>query len=476
MQLLSIEFFVCFFFLFCTYWLLQKHIVWQNRLLLVFSLMGLYLLEPCFLYAVFVYSVFIAVVSTFMEKMLQEKRRYYCLILGIVFTLLFLCFFKYFDFFRPELQQRLGTESVDILFPLGISYYSFQGIAYLVALYKKQTRKLTFSQTLLYFSFFLTVTSGPIARISKSRSYLGEQIGMGEQIQTLTPRQMLSPVLAIYLIILGIAKKWWFSTILADNIVTPVFDNPLQYDGISVLSAIYGYTIQLFLDFSGYTDMVIGLAMLLGFRLPSNFFMPLRAVNLKAFWERWHISLSTWIRDYIYIPLGGNRCSFIKQSRNILIAMILSGVWHGYGWNFFLWGLLHGIGLILFNCIQRFNLNRFLPLNEWWGNALGIFLTFHFVVFTFVIFGSASLEETTLIFSALFHNEWHLPENHLILFLSVMFGILIFYPVLNRFSAFIINAFSRLPVFMLALPMIIVMLIIIIASPSGIPGFIYANF
>ena len=183
-----------------------------------------------------------------------------------------LCFFKYFDFFRPIIQQYTGQSAViDILLPLGLSYYTFQSLAYLVYCYREpKGERFEWHELLLHLSFFPTITSGPIIRAAAFKSIDGEQAGALAQIRTKQARQLIYPALAVGLIVLGIAKKWWLAGVLAEGWVSPVFENPAQFDGWGVLSAIYGYTFQLFFDFSGYSDLVIGLAMLLGFQLPKT--------------------------------------------------------------------------------------------------------------------------------------------------------------------------------------------------------------
>ena len=172
--------------------------------------------------------------------------------------------------------------------------------------------------------------------------------------------------------------------------VSPVFANPMQFNGLEVLTAIYAYSLQLFFDFSGYTDLAIAVALLLGFRLPENFNMPYLATDIQDFWARWHMTLSTWIRDYVYIPLGGNRGSFWRVQFNLMMAFVLSGIWHGAGWNFLIWGAIHGVALVFLNVMKRLG---------WRGKLtqackpLAIFLTFHYVAFGWVFFTAPPLSK-----------------------------------------------------------------------------------
>lgn len=242
--------------------------------------------------------------------------------------------------------------------------------------------------------------------------------------------------------------------------------------------AIYGYTFQLFWDFSGYTDLVMGLAMFLGFQLPKNFSMPLIAHNIRNFWERWHITLSSWIRDYIYIPLGGNRLGFWRTQFNVLLAMILSGVWHGYGWHFLLWGLLHGLALVILNVADRVFGRDVLFYKGKLGKALGILTTFSFVSVTFVVFRTGSLSEANLVFYALLGGGqgFRLPETNVLLLLGLFALILSTYRLWINGFYWAVRGLERLSVWLWFIPISLILLFLLIVSPSGIPGFIYANF
>ena len=261
----------------------------------------------------------------------------------------------------------------------------------------------------------------------------------------------------------------------------------MQYHSLEVLAAIYGYTLQLFLDFSGYSEMMVAFGLLLGFRLPVNFRAPLLAHNIRDFWDKWHISLSTWIRDYIYIPLGGSRGGFVLTQLNLLIAMVLSGIWHGSGWNFFLWGLFHGLALVLLNCTDKLYEKLFkvtakeardaLYKSSLIGKMLGIFVTVNFVCLCFVFFRAKSFDEAMQVFQALFSNytnvEWNNNPLYLLYFLLIAWCL---YPWVRRlFKAAKLNL-NRLPQYALIIPLLIIFMLIVICAPSGIPGFIYANF
>lgn len=484
MPLLSIEFAVFLLLFLPLYWAFARRPKWQNALLLAAGAGWLYHANPAFLVAVAALSVWVHLIACQLVRP-QQKHGKRWLALGVSGCLLFLAVFKYYDFFRPYLQNALGqSEIIDILMPVGASYYTFQSIAYLVETYRAPLVKpFTWANLLLHLSFFPTITSGPIIRaVPYQNKVVGIAQGAQAQIQTTAPRSILRPALAVCLILAGIAQKWWFSGCLADGWVSPVFENPAQFDGFSILAAIYGYTFQLFFDFAGYSDLVIGIAMLLGFRLPENFAAPLRAFNLVDFWNRWHISLSTWIRDYVYIPLGGSRQSFSRTQINLLLAMMFSGIWHGYGWNFLIWGTLHGIALVWLNIGKRLFKNKKLsdlkigriPI----GKALAILITFHFVCFTFVVFNARDLDSARLMFQALLYNGkgWAISDWYNIGLIAAFALMLAAYPLLSKLFQYAVSALEKIPLWLWFIPITLALMLIITFAPSGLPNFIYANF
>lgn len=477
MPLLSIEFAIFFLIFFPIYWGLKSPLL-QNILLLVSAMGWLYYLSPFFALSVLLFSLIINLVAELIVVAKSDSKRVWIYRIGIGLTLLNLAFFKYYDFFREQFQPYFSQEMLDILLPLGISYYSFQAIAYLTSLYHQEPVKLKWHNLLTHFSFFLTITAGPIARVSSFKHGQERYLGMKYQLETDEKREIIIPHIAIGLITLGIAKKWWLAGMLSEQFVTPVFENPSQYDIFSLLTAIYGYTFQLFFDFSGYSDLVIGLAMLLGFQLPRNFNMPFIATNIKEFWQRWHISLSSWIRDYIYIPLGGNKKGFGRTQFNLFIAMLLSGIWHGYGYNFLLWGSLHGIAFVILNLFGKISKKRLITDIPFIGNILAMFITFNFVAFSFVIFRTNNLEGTLLIYTSLWDNLYGFDIQNLsaILMLSILTLILLTYRHLARAFDYFCYDLSQMPPVIWGSIITIITFLIILFAPSGIPAFIYANF
>jgi D-alanyl-lipoteichoic acid acyltransferase DltB (MBOAT superfamily) len=288
--------------------------------------------------------------------------------------------FKYLDFFvlsANELVRLLGLQHelpfFEILLPVGISFFTFHGISYITDVYRGDVAVCRNPlDMLLYMSFFPQLVAGPIVRAA----YFLPQLAR--------PSADPIPIAAALLLILGgLFKKVVVANYLATGLVDPVFAAPTSYGGPDLLLATYGYAVQIYCDFSAYTDMAIALAALLGFRFPANFNQPYRAQSLREFWHRWHISLSTWLRDYLYKPLGGNRYGRVKTYRNVMLTMLLGGIWHGAGWKFVAWGALHGGGL----AVERM-------LEPWLGRSpsspgvkiVATFLVFHFVCLAWIFF------------------------------------------------------------------------------------------
>lgn len=265
---------------------------------------------------------------------------------GIAIPLAVLGVFKYFNFFSQSFSALLGINdfiTLNIVLPLGISFYTFLAISYVLDVYHhKISCERNFVNVLLYISFFPTILSGPI---QKARDFL-------PQIKTYHPIQAEAVYTGVQFFLIGCIKKF----VLADNmgvLVDEVYKAPLAFDSLTVWLAVVTYSVQLYLDFSGYSDMAIGCARCLGFRVMENFNMPYLAKNISEFWKRWHISLSSWLQEYLYFSLGGNRCGKLKTYRNLLLTMLVCGLWHGAAWNFILWGGMHGVLLLVHKLYQK---------------------------------------------------------------------------------------------------------------------------
>jgi alginate O-acetyltransferase complex protein AlgI len=328
-----------------------------------------------------------SVVNTFAARVIAQSpskvTRKRALVAAVAFDLGLLGTFKYFGFFVDETNaflDALGLGSplpiVQIVLPIGISFFTFQAISYVVDVYRGETRAASLGDVAILQAFFPHLVAGPIVRANE----------LLPQLRTpRDPREVLAGP-GLFLIAGGLVKKTVVADELARNVVDPVYNDPAAHSGGEILLAFYAFAAQIYCDFSGYTDMAIGLALLLGYVLPQNFNRPYLALSLQDFWRRWHITLSRWLRDYLYIPLGGNRKGRAKTYRNLMLTMLLGGLWHGASWTFLIWGGIHGGAL----SVERWARER-LPgfrMPAW----LAWFVTFNVVCIAWVFFRAPNLD------------------------------------------------------------------------------------
>ncbi len=319
-------------------------------------------------------------------KTVHPRARKALLLASIIYYMGVLSVFKYWNFAADSFASLFALAGIHVaathlrlVLPFGISFFTFETMSYTIDVYRRELPPADrYLDYLLFVCFFPHLVAGPIVR----------------------PRQMLpqlaAPPLAdpdvqargLWLIGTGLAKKMAIGDFLAANLVGRAFGNPERYSSLELVVAVYAYAIQIYCDFSGYTDVAIGSALLFGYRLPDNFDAPYTAKNLQEFWHRWHISLSTWLRDYLYVPLGGSRHGSYKTYRNLMITMVLGGLWHGASWNFVIWGALHGAGLAVTRIWQRARgESRDFPFGSVWS----VLATFHFVCFAWIFFRAPTL-------------------------------------------------------------------------------------
>lgn len=317
-------------------------------------------------------------------------KRKLCVVLTLTVNLGILAYFKYTNFFLEVVFGVAGEPftPVDIFLPVGVSFFTFQSLSYTLDVYRGQLRPVNSILDYAFFvSFFPQLVAGPIVRASDFLPQIARP--------TLVTSDMLGR--GVFLVGCGLFKKAVISDYISVNFVDRVFDAPALYTGLENLFAVYGYALQIYCDFSGYSDMAIGLALLLGFSFPKNFDSPYQSANITEFWRRWHISLSTWLRDYLYIPLGGNRKGEFRTYVNQMITMLLGGLWHGASWRFVLWGALHGAALT----VHKFLRSHF-PALLIRGRFLGAFVTFHFVCFCWIFFRAPDMVSVGEMLSAIF--------------------------------------------------------------------------
>ncbi|HEX3294205.1 MAG TPA: MBOAT family protein [Solirubrobacterales bacterium] len=311
----------------------------------------------------------------------NERARKWLCAGGVVFDLGILAVFKYYGFFVTDVSDVLDTVGLGmplplatIALPVGVSFFSFQAVTYVVDVKRRQTEPANLLDAAIYLSFFPHLVAGPIVRASEFLPQLKE------------PRNpnRVAVSAGLTLVALGLIKKVMIADYLAREVVDPVFAVPQAYSAPDAILAAYGYAAQIFCDFSGYTDMAIGLALLLGFVFPQNFNSPYRATGFRDFWRRWHMTLSRFLRDYLYIPLGGNRKGKVRTYINLMATMTLGGLWHGAAWNFVAWGAYQGTGLSAEHAVKG-RLGRIFP--GW----LRWFLTFNLIVVGWILFRSTDL-------------------------------------------------------------------------------------
>ncbi len=331
----SIIFLFMFLPLFLTFYFLAKKIKTKNNILLIFSLFFYAFGEPYYVFLM----LFIIVLNYFLTIIMDKKKSKIIFIFIIFIDLLSLFSFKYLNFFIHNINNLFGfnIKTLNLVLPIGISFYIFQILSYVIDVYKgKVVVQKSFINLACYVSAFPQLIAGPIVRYSDIERELNKRSTTFDDFYVGCKR-----------FIYGLSKK-----VLIANNVSFICDRIFSFDIVSagfigVVIAILSYTFQIYFDFSGYSDMAIGLGRICGFHYSENFNMPYLASSVTDFWRRWHISLSSWFRDYVYIPLGGNRVSKIKFIRNVLIVWLLTGLWHGDSWNFVLWGLYFGVILLI---------------------------------------------------------------------------------------------------------------------------------
>jgi alginate O-acetyltransferase complex protein AlgI len=466
MHYLSPEFAFIFLAFLWLYWLLGigSGPRAQNYLLLVASYAFYACFDWRFLVLLISFSLVILGLAGLVVRADGSLRRWPVTV-GIILALVNLGLFKYYNFFRESFSSALGPsiESsslpiLDILLPVGISFYTFCGIAYLIEIGRGTEKPARWLEGCLLFAFFPTLLAGPICRAKDLLPQLNNEQN----------RTIVEPELIGLLIISALIKKVWLASWLAEQYVNPVFADPSNYHAIDLIAAAVAYAWQIFFDFSGYTDVVTACALLLGFSLPVNFRQPYLASSVSDFWQRWHISLSSWIRDYVYIPLGGSRKGWWRTQINATLAMVISGVWHGANLTFVIWGLWHGLGLVLQNCWRRFS-KIALP------SALGKSLTFVFVCLGWIFFRAEDLPRALEFFSGF--TQWQHPAqlNYIALFFAI-FGFFYISKRANSLLPLIQQVLKRCHWSILAATLSACALVVLQLSPSGMPNFIYFGF
>ncbi|MFO7445104.1 MAG: MBOAT family O-acyltransferase [Ignavibacteriaceae bacterium] len=399
--LFSTAFFLfLFFFLLIAYRFLSNNKTSRVLLLLVFSFFFYYKVSGLFFLLLILTSFinYYAAISIGLAKAPGLKKS--LVVLGIIFNVALLGYFKYTNFFLQIINDFsiAQLDPLEILLPIGISFYTFKAISYLVEVYWENIEpEKNFLDFTLYISFFANILAGPIDR---ANAFL-------PQVKQAPELRKAEIGTALYLILAGLFKKVVIADYISINFVDRIFDSPLRYTGVENLLGIYGYALQIYCDFSGYTDMAMGIALLLGFKLMENFNSPYKAASVADFWRRWHISLSTWLLDYLFRPLQMKfrNLRTLGNASALLITFILCGFWHGASWTFIFWGALHGFFMafaILTAKPRKAFFTRLKLEDSKLLKGIRVFITFHLIAAAWVFFRVADFQSGLDVFNQIF--------------------------------------------------------------------------
>ena len=470
----TVDFAIFFVVVFLGHWLLNHLAQPWNLFMIGASYVFYAWWDPRFVLLLVGISVMAQLGAIAVDRTRSPRSRLVVNAAAVVLLLLPLAFFKYYGFFAVNVTNTLaalGTGSsvplIQVVLPVGISFFTFMAIAYVVDVYRGDVEVAGWADTFLYLSFFPHLVAGPIVRP-------GELI---PQLQERRDERHVDVAGAAWLILGGLFKKVVISSYLASEIVDPVFGDPFTRSAPDALFGIVGYAIVIYADFSGYADIAIGVAKLLGFRFPRNFDRPYTARSIQEFWRRWHMTLSRWLRDYLYIPLGGNRRGERRTLINVFATMVLGGLWHGAAWTFVFWGAFHG-------CLLAANQWRRQRAGEeaeeqpdrWPDHLRKCAATFALVCVGWVFFRSDSLETAFGLLGRLV-TGWLTPTefvNPLVILTILGMLSLQFWP--RGFGLWLQAGLSRLKPAPLGIVLALVLLVIVILGPPGVAPFIYFQF
>ena len=482
-------FWLFFLIVLAGYSLIYKKMFVRHGYLFLVSLFFYYKSGGLFLFLLIIVTVIDFTCGILIYNSDRKFVRRFIILVSIISNLAILAYFKYTSFIISTLNNLLGSDYKvhdflaefsnsllgtsfnisTIMLPVGISFFTFQSLSYTIDVYR---RKMTPVRNIVdfgfYVSFFPQLVAGPIVRASEFIPQLYNDFHLGK-------REFSH---ALFLISKGLIKKIIISDFIAVSFIDRVFDAPSVYSGFENLMAIYGYGLQIYCDFSGYTDIAIGLGLILGFRLPINFNSPYKASDISDFWKRWHISLSRWLKDYLYIPLGGNRKGTLRKYINMLVTMLLGGLWHGAAVRFLIWGFLHGVGLIFSRIWLSAFGERFKRFRL--GRALSVIITFNFVSFCWIFFRAPDMDSVKLMLRQIAEN--FSPGSYMTVipaygsaFLTIAVGYII-HLLPEKVKESYRGLFIRIP---LAVQMVVIMVVAVLLFSmrgTGVMPFIYFRF
>lgn len=457
-------------------WLVRRQRTTQKGFLLAASYFFAWKLKPLFLATIIGSSLMNYFVGRAVHRMKGDPRRKTVLVFGLLANLGVLGFFKYYGFFIDNLQSlvtlldlEVHLPLLEVIAPFAISFYTFQGMAYLVDTYRdKAVQPKTLLDFLLFISFFPQLGAGPICRSTQ----------LLPQLHAPAPDKVPELSTAFAMIVTGLFKKMVLATYLASHLTTDAFILPKNFSSLELVLAVYAYTAQVYLDFSGYTDIARGVGLLFGFRIPENFNYPYAATNIGDFWRRWHITFSTWLREYIYFPLGGSREGRMRTYFNLMVTFVACGVWHGASWGYIIWGALHGIGLSLYKAsldLRRdYGMKTKGPWPLWWS-AAGWFMTITFCAFARIFFKTSDLSVAMEVWETLFSFTAYGAGFDLgVLFVTLLTIFLNFYgrPIFDLF----VRMHDALPNATRPVAWATALLVLFTLKPYGMAATIYFSF
>jgi len=414
--------------------------------------------------------------ANFIYRAQTHWKKLLLLVFSLVINLGMLGYFKYTNFLHEIFSNLAGLtyKPFDIFLPVGVSFFTFQSLSYTLDIYRGTLKPVENILDYAFFvSFFPQLVAGPIVRASDFLPQINRP--------TLVTQKMFGR--GIYLICTGLFKKAIISNYISLNFVDRIFDAPALYTGLENLFGVYGYALQIYCDFSGYSDMAIGIALLLGFHFCLNFDSPYQSKNITEFWRRWHMSLSTWLRDYLYISLGGNRKGKVRTYVNLFLTMLLGGLWHGASFRFILWGALHGVALAVHKFFTGLHFKPLLPQNAFTTQAakiLGLLITFHFVCFCWIFFRAGNMEIAgQMITQIITHFSpkilWDFISGYKVVFFLMVLGyVLHFIPRATEQRAE--RWVTDQPLALKAALMLAIIVLVIQTKAAGIQPFIYFQF
>ncbi len=471
-SLCAFPFLVSFLVFFAVYIGLNRYRqTWTKAYVIAFSLFFAFKANGPLMWLLPITAISSWYLTRFMMQLKRGKVRKTSLTLVILTELLPLLYYKYTNFtleiFHELLHSNFSPEKM--LLPVGISFFTFQAISYTVDVYKERYPKTAgLTDYAFYLTFFPLLIAGPITRAEV----------LLPQVQA--PKRNVGNEIVykgLWLIICGLIKKALIADYIAqyNNIV---FDAPATQSGFGDLMGVLGFSVQIYFDFSGYSDLAIGVAALMGYELKDNFRFPYQSLNLTEFWHRWHIALSTWFRDYLYIPLGGNRKGVLRTYVNSFLAMNVAGLWHGASWMFIVWGILHGIGLVIHKFCNNNGLKK-IPDNRY-TKAFSWFITFSYVSLAWIFFRSSDMSTATTLISNIIHTT-SLTDAHTFLmeyplWLAVVLISLELHSIRESDYNWMQSKFIRSSWLVKLIIFAVVMQLVINLSQHSIQPFIYTQF